>query len=183
MMLFVFNLPICFSNIDLLCFRHAQNKKEEIHLFTLAMDQLKSSCERSSVELIDGFSKIKKLRFVDLQHQASLGQIDSDAVEQLRAQLQDMADNLMELEVSQIEQVNSLIDDLYSANKEISADCLTHINNYCGRLLELEKQYYESAQNLTSKLIERYQVARFAQACISPLSNRRHSQVMEVSFD
>ena len=139
-------------------------KQHELRQFNAAMATLKSSSERESVVLIDAFSKAKKRCFRALEDDAARGHASLSELDALRAQLDETSDSLMELEVTQQESVRLLIDDLYQGCKEQQTECVKQIADYCSKLIDLEKNYFESAQNVTTKLAEKHMQGKLMQA-------------------
>jgi hypothetical protein len=101
---------------------------------------------------------------VALERDAAYGQADLSALDTLKGLLQDMSDALMEIEVSQVERVIAFTNDLYYACQEQQNECAKQIAEYCSRLLDLEKSYYESAQAVTNKLVEKHMSGKLMQA-------------------
>lgn len=145
-------------------------KKEERRLFNNALQRVKASHEQASIARIELFAKDKKIRFMAYDRQVTMlqgvaasssangaaGSPDPTPLEDLRNQLLDLSDALMDIEMQQVDQISRLLDDLYEAAKSLQSECCAFINNYTGRLLELEKIYHESVSRLTQHLQEKH---------------------------
>lgn len=91
-------------------------------------------------------------------------------LDELNEPLLSLSDVLMEIEMGQSDNTNTILgnllslgkylclDDLYEALKSIQTSCMMQINSYSQRVFELEKIYFESVSKLSQQLQEKHAV-------------------------
>lgn len=130
-------------------------KKDEESLFKSVFEKLLTETEDESISKIQAFEARKKKVFKAYKASVADGEQNAVLLEDLKAEVDALYDELMNLEMLLVEQLNDIIDEFAETYSEFVTKNMNGIANCFRELTENAGWYTESITTLVTRLIEK----------------------------
>ncbi|CAM9309546.1 unnamed protein product [Scytosiphon promiscuus] len=131
---------------------NARKKEEEVKLFDVAVQDLRQSYAKRSIDMIEVFARAKKKTFNELSARES---IDPGDLLPLQTQLEELESALMDLEMYEVEQHEQLMGEFETKYTEFKNHCFEMQHNFFRAVEEHEEGYFNSLAQLAQDMLEK----------------------------
>lgn len=126
-------------------------KSKEISDFDSSVQSIRQRDDRESIQLVENFNKSKKAAIADIRSESHKVEV----VKSLQAELDNVGDELLSIEMRQVEKFEVLVDEFENRMNDLKNQCLEMQQMFFRVVEDLEDKFSTSVRGVATDLIDR----------------------------